>query len=63
MSMRVKDAAEQLQVSDSLVYEWCRAGILRHDRYGKPGNRGTIRIEESDLLEFREKMRQQRQSK
>jgi excisionase family DNA binding protein len=59
--MKVKEAAEQLQVSDSLVYEWCRAGLLPHNRYGKPGNRGTIRIEESDLIEFREKMRRERQ--
>lgn len=48
----VKRAAEQLGVSESLVYEWCAQGLLKHYRFGGTSKRGCIRIEETDLNEF-----------
>jgi len=50
--MTVRQAAERAQVSASLVYEWCKTGVLKHARYGRPGRRGTIRIGEEDLTAF-----------
>jgi excisionase family DNA binding protein len=52
--LSVKDAAERAGVSRSLIYAWCRTGVLRHSRFGLPGKRGVVRIAESDLLEFLE---------
>jgi excisionase family DNA binding protein len=47
-----KQAAERLGVSDSLIYEWCAQGLLKHYRFGGKGRRGCIRIEEADLDAF-----------
>jgi excisionase family DNA binding protein len=47
-----KQAAERINVSDSLIYEWCSAGILPHYRFGKPGRRGKILIDEVELDAF-----------
>jgi excisionase family DNA binding protein len=47
-----KQAAEKIGVSDSLIYEWCAAGVLPHYRFGRKGRRGTIRIDESELEAF-----------
>ena len=47
-----KQVAERVGVSDSLVYEWCSQGLLRHFRFGGKGRRGCIRIEQPDLEEF-----------
>ena len=47
--MTVKEAAARACVSESLIYAWCHAGILPHARFGRPGKRGTIRIEATDL--------------
>lgn len=45
--LTVKQAAQRLDCSKSLVYALCAAGRLRHYRIGV--GRGTIRIEEHDL--------------
>jgi hypothetical protein len=50
-------AAEKAGVSKSLVYIWIEKDILPHFRLGKPGSRGTIRIDESDLRTFLESLR------
>ena len=47
-----KQAAERIGVSDSLVYEWCAAGLLPHYRFGRKGKRGCIRIDASELDAF-----------
>ncbi len=47
-----KQVAERVGVSDSLVYEWCAQGLLKHYRFGGKGRRGCIRIEERDLDAF-----------
>jgi|SRR5665213_4497733 len=49
--LTVKQAAEQLNVSQGLIYALCAQGKLTHERYGL--GRGTIRIPESALAEFR----------
>ena len=47
-----KQVAARVGVSDSLVYEWCAHGLLKHYRFGSKGRRGCIRIEEVDLDAF-----------
>ena len=54
-----KQAAERLGVSDSLVYEWCAQGLLKHYRFGGKGRRGCIRIEEAELEDFLARSRQE----
>ena len=51
--MTVKDAADKLEISASLVYELCRMGIISHTRYGRPGSRGCIRISEEALAAYK----------
>lgn len=48
----VKEAAGRLNVSRGLVYALVRTGKLRHERHGT--GRGTIRIEETALDEYRQ---------
>jgi excisionase family DNA binding protein len=50
--MTVKAAAERMSISESLVYELCACGSLRHVRIGRPGSRGCIRITAADIDEF-----------
>lgn len=50
--MTVKEAAKRLEVSPSLVYDWCKAGSMPHKRFGRKGKRGTIRISEADIAAF-----------
>jgi excisionase family DNA binding protein len=50
--LTVKQAAKQIGISPSLVYELCRLGVLRHTRHGRPGCRGTIRISEEAVTEY-----------
>jgi excisionase family DNA binding protein len=47
-----KQAAVKIGVSDSLIYEWCAAGLLPHYRFGKPGRRGKVLIDEAELDTF-----------
>jgi excisionase family DNA binding protein len=51
MSLTVKQAAERLGVSPSLVYGLCAAGKIRHERHGL--GRGCIRIPPEALDEYR----------
>lgn len=50
--LNVKQAAERMGISDSLVYELCSCGSLPHVRIGRPGSRGCIRLTETDIQEF-----------
>jgi excisionase family DNA binding protein len=50
--LTVRKVAEKAGVSTGLVYIWVEKGILPHFRLGKPGTRGTIRINEGDLETF-----------
>lgn len=50
--MTVRQAAERLGISASLVYALCRDGVLKHFRHGRPGKRGTIRIPEQAVAEY-----------
>lgn len=50
--LTVKKAAERLGISPSLVYGLCKAGKIRHERYGL--GRGTLRIPEDALAEYRQ---------
>jgi excisionase family DNA binding protein len=59
--LTVKQAAERLGVSDSLVYEWCAAGALPHFRIGRNGKRGKILIAEAELDAFMAAHRQEKQ--
>ena len=51
-NLSVAEAAEQLDVSPSLVYQWCAEKRLPHFRLGRRGRRGTIRIQVDELSEF-----------
>jgi len=50
--MTVKQAAERATVSESLIYAWCKTGLLTHVRFGRFGKRGTIRIDEKEFENF-----------
>ncbi len=50
--LTVKQVAERLRVSPSLVYSWCEDRILPHYRMGSKGKRGKILIEEAALDGF-----------
>jgi len=47
-----KQAADKIGVSDSLIYEWCSAGLLPHYRFGRSGRRGKILIDDTELDAF-----------
>ncbi len=48
----MRQAAERLGVSPSLVYRWCHERRLAHLRLGGAGRRGKILIGEADLGAF-----------
>ena len=48
----MKQAAERVGVSESLVYQWCQGRRLPHLRLGKNGRRGKILILEEELDAF-----------
>jgi excisionase family DNA binding protein len=50
--LTVKQVAERLRISASLVYSWCEDRILPHYRMGGKGKRGKILIEEAALNAF-----------
>jgi excisionase family DNA binding protein len=50
--LTVKQAAEALGVSQAIVYALCAARRIRHQRIGL--GRGTIRIPEDAIAEYRE---------
>lgn len=49
--LTVKQAAEQLGVSPSLIYGLCKSRKICHERHGL--KRGSIRITEESLQEYR----------
>jgi excisionase family DNA binding protein len=48
----VKQVAERLEISPSLVYRLVEQGILPHRRIGAKGRRGIIRITMEDIERF-----------
>jgi excisionase family DNA binding protein len=54
-----KKAAERIGVSSSLIYQLCSEGALRHFRFGGKNKRGKLMIDESDLVAFIERCRQE----
>lgn len=58
--LTVKQVAARVGVSDSLVYEWCGSGLLAHYRFGRPGRRGKILIDEGELDAFLANCRQEK---
>jgi excisionase family DNA binding protein len=50
--LTVKQVAERLRISASLVYSWCEDQVLPHYRMGGKGKRGKILIEEAALDSF-----------
>jgi len=61
--LTVQLAAEKAGVSKSLVYIWVEKNVLPHFRLGKPGSRGTIRIDESDLKTFLDSLKRAKRPK
>lgn len=55
--MTVKQAAERLGVSQSLVYMLCEGRQLAHRRIGAKGKRGKIIILEEDIAAFLESIK------
>ena len=49
--LTAKETAQRLGVSPALVYALCASGKIRHERHGL--GRGTIRISEEALAEYR----------
>jgi excisionase family DNA binding protein len=47
--LTVKQVAQRLGISASLVYSWCEDRLLPHYRMGSRGKRGKILIEEAAL--------------
>lgn len=58
--MTVKQAAERLGVSPSLVYAWVAEGRLAHSRYGREGRRGKIVIDDQAVEQLAAECRGQR---
>ncbi len=50
--LTVKQVADRLRVSASLVYSWCEDHLLPHYRMGGKGRRGKILVEEAALEAF-----------
>jgi excisionase family DNA binding protein len=50
--MTVREAAERIGISPSLVYALCHEGVIRHTRHGRPGRRGTIRIADEAVEDY-----------
>lgn len=55
--LNVKEAAERIGVSESLIYQWCEERRLAHYRPGGKGKRGKILISSADLDAFMESIR------
>jgi excisionase family DNA binding protein len=51
--LSVKQAADAMGISSTLVYALCQAKKIRHERHGL--GRGTIRIPEGAINEYRER--------
>jgi excisionase family DNA binding protein len=55
--MTVKEAAERLEISQSLCYELIAEGRLPCRRIGRRGKRGKIIIREEDIEAFSESVK------
>lgn len=55
-----KQAAERVGVSASLVYQWCKEGLIDHLRLGGKGKRGKVMIDPASLERFLETCKQER---
>lgn len=60
--LTVRQVADRLRCSASLVYALCSQGRLPHVRVGLGRQRGAIRIAETDLERFLEESRVERPS-
>ena len=56
--LTAKQAAEKSGVSISLVYQWCKEGLLEHMRLGGNGKRGKVMIDSLSLDKFLDDRRQ-----
>lgn len=54
-----RQAASQLGVSVSLIYQLCRQAALRHYRVGGIGRRGRIVIDEADVQSYQASCRRE----
>lgn len=54
-----KQVAERIGVSVSLVYQWCKDGLIEHLRLGGKGKRGKVLIDPASLERFLESCKQQ----
>lgn len=52
MLLTIGEAAAKARVSKSLLYDLCARGLIPHIRLGRPGRRGTLRIDSNDLDGF-----------
>jgi excisionase family DNA binding protein len=50
--LTVKEASIHATVSEGLIRQWIKEGILPHFRLGGKGKRGSIRIAVEDLERF-----------
>ena len=50
--LTVRQIAERLGISQSLVYSWCDDHLLPHFRFGGKGRRGKILVEAAALEAF-----------
>jgi excisionase family DNA binding protein len=55
--LTVKQAAESIGVSSTIVYDWVNSGALAHYRVGRMGSRGSVRISQSDFTAFLETLK------
>ena len=54
-----KQAADRIGVSTSLIYQWCKEGLLECFRFGGKGKRGKVLIDPEALDRFLESCKQQ----
>ena len=54
-----KQAAARMGVSVSLVYQWCKEGLIEHLRLGGKGKRGKVLIDPASLDRYLESCKQQ----
>ncbi|MNW27537.1 Helix-turn-helix domain protein [compost metagenome] len=58
-TLDVREAAEQIGISEKLIYRLCSTGSIPHERYGVPGSkRPVIKFRLSDLEAWRTAQRQ-----
>lgn len=53
-----KQAAARIGVSVSLIYQWCKEGLIEHLRLGAQGKRGKVMIDPESLERYVESCKQ-----